>query len=274
MPKYFFLLLTTACLFAACKNDTDAGNGSEVVQHKDAAALPPEVVALQQQVNQYPDSVGKRLQLAIALDSIGQYQPALFQMNILIKNDSSNYGLWYTKAQVAEHAGDTALAVEGYARALNIYPSADAMLNLADIYAAQKNPRSLLICNRVKELGMGRSYDAAAAFIAGVYNARTGRQQLALNLFNESIQNDYTYMEAYIEKGLIYFDSGQYRQALEIFSFAARINHLYADAYYWMARCYEMMNTKDSAVYYFKQSLALDKNAPETQKALQRLGAR
>lgn len=271
MKKYIFYFILILCTVLACKNNTN--DTVATVDNQKEKVLPPEVLSLQQQVQQHPDSVGTRLKLAIALDSVEEYAIALKQMDILIKNDSNNYGLWYTKAQIDEHAQDTANAIASYTKAIIIYPSADAMLGLANIYAEQKNPRSLLICNQVRQLGLGRSYDAASAFIAGVYNARTGKKELALKLFDECIQNDYTYMEAYIEKGLVYFDSRQYRQALDVFGFATKVNHLYADAYYWMARCYEMMNTKDSAVYYFKQSLALDKESRETKEALKRLGS-
>ena len=274
MKKYLFYSILLLCTAIACKNNTDAtANGTVTDNDKKEKVLPPEVLTLQQLVAQHPDSVGARLQLAIALDSIEAYTLALKQMDILVKKDSSNYGLWYTKAQIEEDAKDTAHAIDSYAKAIAVYPSADAMLSLANIYAEQKNPRSLLICNQVRQLGMGRGYDAACAFIAGVYNARAGQKQLALNLFDQCIQSDYTYMEAYIEKGLIYFDNKQYRQALDVFSLATKVNRLYSDAYYWMARCYELMNVKDSAVYYFKQSLALDKNSPETKQALKRLGA-
>ena len=233
--------------------------------------MTPEVEALQQQVKLHPDSVGLRLKLAVELDSLNMFTPALEQMDSLVKNDSTNYGLWYTKGQVNEHAGDTAQAIKDYSNAIRIYASPDALLSLANLYAEQKNPRSLLICNQVKNMGLGRDYDASAAFIAGVFNARTNQKALAVNLFDECIRNDYTYMPAYIEKGLVYFDSKQYRQALDVFSFAATVNHLYPDAYYYMGRCYELMNSKDSAAFYFKQSLALDKESPETKAALNRV---
>ncbi len=251
----------------ACNNEEKqtAANG------KKEKALTPQVTALQQVVAQYPDSAGLRLKLAMELDSLNMFAPALVQMDSLLSKDSTNYGLWYTKGQVNEHAGDTANAIRDYVAAINIYPSPDALLSLANLYAEQKNPRSLLICNQVKNMGLGRSYDAASSFIAGVFNARTNQDSLAINLFNNCISNDYTYMPAYIEKGLVYFDNGQYQQALEVFDFAATVNRLYPDAYYYMARCYEMMHQKDSAAFYFKQSLALDKESPETVAGLKRV---
>ena len=272
MKKYFFCCILILFATIACKNNGDTTTDDILPNNKKEKILPSEIIALQQQVAQHPDSVGARLRLAIALDSIDDYAPALQQMDTLIQKDSNNYGLWFTKAQIHEHTKDTADAIASYVKAIQVYPSADAMLSLANIYAEQKNARSLLICNQVRQLRLGRSYDAACAFIAGIYNARIGQKDVAIKLFDECIANDYTYMEAYIEKGLVYFDGKQYPQALEVFSFAAKVNNLYPDAYYWMARSYEMMNTKDSAVYYFKQSLALDKNSPETMQGLKRLG--
>ena len=122
-------------------------------------------------------------------------------------------------------------------------------------------------------MGLGREYDAHCAFIAGVYNARINNGSLAIPLFDECIANDYTYMEAYIEKGMVYFDNSRYKEALTVFQFASSVNNLYADAYYYMARCYEKMNVRDSAILRFKQSLSLDKNLAEARAGLKRLGA-
>ena len=63
----------------------------------------------------------------------------------------------------------------------------------------------------------------------------------------------------------------QYDKALNIFQLASTVNNLYADAYYYQARCYEMMNKKDSAVLRFKQSLQLDPTMDEAQEHLKQL---
>ncbi len=267
MKNYFFLLLPSIIVFIACNNNDKPATGSSR-KEKD---ITPQVTALQKQVEEYPDSNGLRMKLAMELDSLNLFKPALAQMDSLLKKDSANYGIWYTRGQINEHASDTAEAEKDYATAIKIYASPDALLSLANLYAEQKNARSLLLCSRVKSMGLGRDYDASSAFVAGVYNARTGQRQLALNLFDECVSNDYTYMPAYIEKGLVYFDAKQYGQALDVFSLAANVNHLYPDAYYYMGRCYELMNKKDSAAFYFKQSLTLDKESPETKAALERV---
>jgi len=60
---------------------------------------------------------------------------------------------------------------------------------------------------------------------------------------------------------------------LEVFQMASTVNNLYADAYYYQARCYEMMNKKDSAVMFFKQSLLIDPTMNEAHQHLKELKA-
>lgn len=223
-------------------------------------------------ITQNPDSAGLRLKLVFALDSINNQKEALLQIDSLIKDDSLNYGLWFTKGQLAENAADTLLAMKSYTKAAKIYESPDALLSLANLYAETKNERAITICSRVKALGQGKEMDANCDFIIGIYYARIKNSEAALHFFDQCIAQNYTYMEAYIEKGLVYFDKQDYNNALKVFNFAAQVNSLYADAYYYQARCYEMMNKKDSAILKFQQSLGLDKNLDEAKEGLKRLG--
>ncbi|HRH60005.1 MAG TPA: tetratricopeptide repeat protein [Chitinophagaceae bacterium] len=266
--KYVSAFIVIAILWSCHSSDT------KTTTAQPEKNLQQEMIAsLKQQLNAKPDSAGLRLRLITVLDSAGLFKEALQHIDSLTSKDSSNYGLWFTKGLVAEDAGDTLLAEESYLKAINVYRSPDAMLALANLLAEQKDERCLLLAKQVKEMGLGREYDAHAAFVKGVYNARTLNKAKAIQFFNECIANNYTYMEAYIEKGLVYFDNKQFDSALNIFSFAASVNNHYADAIYYQARCYEMMNKKDSAVLKFKQSLTLDKELAEAHEALKRLGA-
>ncbi|HVX51360.1 MAG TPA: tetratricopeptide repeat protein [Chitinophagaceae bacterium] len=257
-------------LLVACHgSNTDDVKGNDMHE----TALPGPVTELYKAVRLYPDSNNLRLQLAYILDSLGMAGQAVKQMDTVVTRDSTNYKLWLNRGSIAEDAKDTLKAMESYAKALHIYESPDGLLDLANLYAETKNPRALLICARVKDMGLGREYDASAAFISGVYYARTHNKNAALTMFNDCIANNYTYMEAYIEKGLVYFDSKQYDSALTVFNFAGQVNNLYADAYYYQGRCYEMLNKKDSAIMRFKQSLSLDKTLTEAQFHLKTLGA-
>ena len=269
--KGIILFLSLFVLLIACNTSTGS-NDQNAADENVSGAYQAYIKSLTAQLQQNPDSTGLRLKLATALDSIGKYKESLQQMDSLLMRDSANFGLWFTQGKIAEDAGDTLLAMQSYDKAIRIYPSADALLSIANLYAEKKNQAALIFTKQVKDQRLGRDYDAHCAFIEGVYYARTGDQKMALQSFDECIANNYTYMEAYIEKGLVYFDNKQYREALNVFRFAATVNALDADPYYWQGRCYEMMNIKDSAILRFKQSLSLDKSSKETKEALKRLG--
>lgn len=258
--KYFAGLVFFVVLIA-CNGDED----TSVQQHQQA------VTRLEKLAEAYPDSAGIKLSLLNYYDSLGNAAKAYPLLKELIKNDSGNYGFWFRKGQLEEVLEDTAGAIASYLHAINIYPGTEAQLSLAYLYAENRNAKSILICNEILSLGMGRETDASCYFIQGVYYARTGDSGKAENLFNQTIASSYTYMEAYIEKGLLYFDKGNYKEALQIFSFASTVNNLYADAYYYMARSYEMMNMKDSATVRFQQALSLDKHLTEAEDGLKRL---
>ena len=269
-PLLAFICILSIC---SCNNSNQQNSGVNDSAATPDATLSPAIINMQQQLQQFPDSAGLRLSLALAFDSIKAYTQANAQMDTLVAKDSTNYGLWFSKAQLLEDSGDTLNAMESYAKAAAIYPSPDAILGLANLYAEQKNERCLLLCKQVKDMSLGREYDAHCAFITGVYNARTNNPTEAVYFFNQCIKDNYTYMPAYIEKGLVYFDHQQYREALNVFQFASTIDNLYADAYYYMARCYEMLQVTDSAVLRYQQALNLDKTMHEAQQGLARLHA-
>lgn len=266
MRQCLHIILLIPILIYSCKNDND-----QAIQEIDPAKIAV-VENLQERLKQTPDSAGVRMQLIHALDSIGMYKEAIAQTDSLIRRDSLNNGLWFTKGQLLESNKDTAAAIESYRRAIAIYPSVEAQLYLANLYAETKNHKSLLICQTVARMGLGRETDASCDFIAGIYNSRTGNHKQALMLFDRAINNNYTMMEAYMEKGFVYYDTKQFAEALKVFQQAVTVNNMYADAYYWQAKCYEALGNKQDAIVNYQRSLGLDKNLKEAREALKKLG--
>jgi len=260
----FAVLGTFSCKNNAKKN-TD-NNGKKEIVYTDE--LKEQMNLLQNK----PDSNGLRFKVATAMDSIGDYKAALAQMDSLILRDSANYAFVFTKGKIYQDAQDTMNAIQYYQKALTIYPAPEGMLFLANLLAEKKDPKALAIAQHVKAMHLGAADNANCDFISGVYYARINDTMNAIKSLSASLAQDYTLMPAYIEKGLVYFDHNQYPQALEVFRFASQINHLYADAYYYMARSYEMMGQKDSAVLRFKQAYSLDNSIVEAQDGLKRLG--
>lgn len=251
------------CFFSCRQNDTNQKNGN--------AKQPQLIDKLITDLGRYPDSAGLRMQLINSYDSLKMYKQAILQTDSLIKRDSLNNQLWFIKGRLQEDNKDTAAAIDSYTKAANIYPSAELQLHLANLFAETKNPKALLVCENVLKLGMGRETDADCHFIAGIFYARTGAAKKALQLFDRAINDNYTLMEAYMEKGFIYYESKNYRDALKIFETAITVNNTYADAYYWRAKCHEALGNKSEAVLDYQRSLGLDKQLKEASEAINRL---
>jgi tetratricopeptide (TPR) repeat protein len=261
----FWLLIFTACRNEPKNTTPDVLKKSE---------MPENVQQLFNQLDRHPDSMGLRLRLIDALDSLGAYKQAMSQMDSLIIKDSLNYGLWYRKAQLQENTHDTSGALKSYRYAIRIYPTADAMLAAANLLAEKKDSLALALCKQVAAFRMGREYAAHCYFITGVYYARTGNRQRAIDAFNQCIMNDLNYMEAYMEKGFIYYDDKKTTEALKVFQTVVTVKNIYPDGYYWIAKCYEALNNKTEAIANYQKSLTLDPALKEADEALKRLGAK
>jgi len=233
--------------------------------------LPKAIVELSNSVKKFPDSLGLRFKLADALDSAGAYTESLVQIDSLIKKDAVNFGLWFKKALVLTHNKDTSNAIDAYLNAIKIYPSPDALLAAANLYAEKKDPKALSLCTQVADLKLGRAYLAHCQFITGIYYARIGKTTDALQFFNQCIANNYSYMEAYMEKGFIYFDQHKTKEALMVFQTVITLKNNYADGYYWMAKCYELLANKAAAIDYYQKALTLDNSIIEAADAITRL---
>jgi tetratricopeptide (TPR) repeat protein len=253
-------------LLLACNNQP-----KEIKNTKQESLLPDEIARLDKLAKQYPDSVGLHMRLVNALDSLGNYSSALEELNTLIKKDSSNFGLWFKKAQLSEQIKDTSTAIKSYSRAANIYASPDAMLALANLFAETKNTKALELCKKVSDLRMGRSYQSNCDFIAGIFYARTGNSEKAITLFKNCISNNYTYMEAYMEIGFIYYDKKQFAEALKIFETAIAVKNNYPDGYYWIGKTQEANKNSIAAIENYEKALSLDPKLLEAEQAINRL---
>lgn len=268
MKRWSVVLLTL--LAAACHTEPK----NKVPDTLRPDEMPAPVQQLFKQLEQNRDSIGLRLQLVNALDSLGAYQQALGQMDSLIRKDSLNYGLWYRKALLQESTKDTSGALRSYRYAVRIYPSPDAMLAAANLLAEKKDSTALLLCKQVADLRLGREYTAHCHFITGVFLARTGNKQKAMDAFNYCLSNDLNYTEAYMEKGFLFYDAKKYNEALQVFQTLVTVKNTYADGYYWLAKSYEALQNKAEAIANYQKAQLLDPALKEASEALKRLGAK
>ncbi|OYY21949.1 MAG: hypothetical protein B7Y15_13675 [Bacteroidetes bacterium 24-39-8] len=260
-----FCLIVGLLLVFACKNKEQKADSLKNEQFSQ------EVEQLLDNVIKHPDSIGLRVQLVDALDSMGKFQLAMVQMDSLIKKDSGNFGLWFKLGSLKERSGDTLAAIGAYGIAAKIYPTPDVLLTLGNLFAETKDSRVFNTVKQVAQMRLGRTYQSHCDFIIGVYYARTGNSSSAISQFNACINNNYGYLEAYMEKGFLFYDAKKYPEANQVFQTVVTIKNNYADGYYWLGKTAEALQQKQEAINQYERSLALDPNLKEAGSAISRL---
>ena len=262
----FSLFIIILFLAASCKNNQDTVNNNNKTD-----STVHIINGMKDAINKYPDSLPLKAQLIDLLDSMKKYDDAIMHIDCLINKDRFNNNLWLRKGQLLREKGDTIKAIDAFNHSVSIYPSPDVLLELANLYAEKKNPKTLEICENLKKMALGQTNDSYASFFQGVYYARTHNKEKALQYFDLAINDNYTFADPYLEKGYLYFDAKQYKEALLIFTKLSIINNTNANAYYWIAKTEEGMNNKEEALINYQKAYGLDKSIVEAKAAMDRL---
>ena len=104
-----------------------------------------------------------------------------------------------------------------------------------------------------------------------MYYSNVNDKAKALENFNKAIRYDYTFLDAYMDKGRILYDQKKYNDAASVFQLALKVSATYADAYYWLGKCQEKMGKKEEARLNYQRAYGLDKSLTEAKEAAENL---
>lgn len=264
-PSCFLLLITIS--FISCKEKDKVDRESS----KSTVSIPANLQSLMEEANATNNNIELRLQLAEKLDSAKLYGFAVAQMDSLLVGDSLNSAYWLKRGQYLRRGEDTAKAIKSFEYAAKIYAGDVQLIELANLYAETKNPKTLTICNiLVKNFPNGK-YNDQACFFEGLYYSKLNEPEKAIALYDKCLQSNFHFLDAYIEKGYLLFNQKKYNEALPVFTKLNEVSVTNADGYYWQAKCYEALNKKTEAIKFYEQALTLDATIVEAKEALERL---
>jgi len=218
----------------------------------------------------FPSNAGFAAMLGDIYQQSGQTIEALQVYDTILRADSLNFEAWYEQGLLLEKANDTAGAIKALARAYALQPINTYALELAHIYAEQKNPAALPICDEVLRKDSANEL-LDPLFIKGIYYSNTAQYKKAIVQFDSCIRRDWKFTDAYLEKGIALYRQKNYEEALKIFMMTVNVSNTYPDGYFWIGRCYEATGRKDQAVLYYQRALALDKDFTEAAEGIRRL---
>jgi tetratricopeptide (TPR) repeat protein len=203
-----------------------------------------------------------------------QVNKAIAQIDLLLKKQPNSPAYLFMKADALERKADTTGAIEYYGKAVTAAGSfADAELRLANLYAETGNPLTLKLCDVMLKQTTAVKMRSDVLMIKGIYYTKIKDSKNAFRIYDQVIREDYSYLDAYIEKGLVYYDQGKFAEAHKLFEKSTDVSNAFADGYFWMAKAEEKMNKTKEAIDNYKRSLALDQSIEEARDALKRLGA-
>ncbi len=256
--------------FSACNN-----NGST---KKDAAADTSagnqQIKELETKLTKEPQADSLREGLVQQFVLTNQYDKALEQVEVLLKKNPTSPAYLFMKADALEKKGDTTGAVSFFEQSITAAGIfTEAQLRLASLYAETGNKNALAICEVMLKDPTAVRLRSDILFVKAVYYNKIKDTKNAIRIYDQIIKEDYTYLEAYVEKGLVYYDMANFVEAHKQFERSTSVSNKFADGYFWMAKAEEKLNRNQEAIDNYKRSLALDQSITEAKDALKRLGA-
>jgi tetratricopeptide (TPR) repeat protein len=225
---------------------------------------------LKECIASWPGNADLHRRLTEIYAQTGQTKKAIEQYDEWAQQDSLNFEVWYEKGILLTRLKDTAAAIKALEHSYKLQPINYNGLALASLYQATSNPKVITICDDlIRKDTTGIINDVL--YLKGSYYSDTKQYRKAMDLFNECIRRDWKFADAYIEKGIILYEQKQYDSALNVFTMAATVANTNPDAWYWMARCYEIKGKKDLALLNYQRAVAIDKSFEEAREGIRRV---
>jgi tetratricopeptide (TPR) repeat protein len=226
---------------------------------------------LEEAIKKLPNSIFIQIQLAQGYKAKGQLERSLELCNQVIEKYPNNIDALLLKADILKTRGQNGEAMTTLETAYRLAPGdVELVHTLAFDYAEAKNPKAVSLSDSLIKADTQKSH-AEPYYFKGVYYSNTGNYEEAIKQFDKAIQTNYNFINAYINKGIAYYDQKKYKQAFEVFTLAAKVFPDEADPYYWLGKTQEATGNKDEARLNYQRAYGLDKSFTEAKEAADRL---
>jgi len=226
---------------------------------------------LQDALKMLPQSIPLHLNLIQAYADDQKIGQALVICDKVLQQHPDQIAVLMMKSDLLEQENDTSASILTLEQAYHFAPfNEDLCYNLAFKFAQSKNPKVLTLCDSLLKHDTIEK-KAEPWYFIGIYYSNIKAKAKALESFNNAIQNDYSFLDAYMDKGQILYDEKKYAEAINAFQLALKVSAAYADAYYWLGKCQEAVGKKEDARLNYQRAYGLDKSLTEAKEAAERL---
>lgn len=229
------------------------------------------ITFLNETLTALPKSILLRISLARIYEAQHKIEDALSLCDQIIQIDSLQLDALMLKADLLDQQNNTAESIATLEKAYSINPDIEELdYKLAYKYASTKNPKTIVFCDVLLKKDSLNEH-AEPLYFKGFYYENIGDKNKALDFFNQAIVRDYTFLDAYMNKGKILYNLKKYNDAIKVYRLALNIQSTYADAYFWLGKCQEALGQKEDAKLNYERAYGLDKTLTEAKDAAGRI---
>lgn len=186
-----------------------------------------------------------------------QEELAIEAYNNALKIDPEYSSAFYNMGISYEDLGNLEKAILNYDKAIDLNPDRSSFyFNRAIIREKQQDPAAAILdYSKIVELGKA---DAGVYFSIGFNHLNLGQKELALRAFNNSIDRDSTFYDAYFNRALLFLENLEFEKGLsdlETFTSKHQNDPL---AYFYMGKAYYEIARNYEALESFKKSIEYD----------------
>lgn len=243
--------------------------GSIYFDHKDIAGA---LQWIKKAIQKDPKDVKAHLKICKVLLFSEKYEEAVAEANLVMRTDPYNPEPYFLKGMIYKLRKDTAHAIGNFESAVQVSPDyKDAIIQLALIYSARKNPLALKYLDNAARVD---STDVFPIFARAVYMQDNNQTQQAKDLYKQCIIKNTHFIDAYFNLGYIYMQEDSVEKAYRQYDIVTKIDQMNPTAYYDRGVCNESMNKTEEAIKDYQQAIMLDSAYQKPKMALKRLRAK
>lgn len=229
------------------------------------------IAFLQEALQKLPGSIGLHILLAKGFESKNELEKALAICNDILKEYPGEIDALILKSELLKKQNKNAEALAVLEKAYSYAPNdVDLVQQLAFEYADSKNPKALTLSDSLIKADVEKRH-AEPYYFKGLYYENTGNYKDAINYFDEAIQHDFNFLDAYMDKGQTYYDQKKFADALKTFQLSTTVFPSEAVPYYWLAKTQQAMGNKNEARLNYQRAYGLDKTLTEAKDSADRL---
>ncbi len=264
LKNYFFLLfLITAFGCNSQKNETTAEVSTDTKNTNTENNL-------KQSILKYPDSTLLVENLAQYYQEQGNYESAINTIAQKAETDNQNHRWYNMMGWLYYEMDDTTKAITNYEKAIDLYPDPQYVISLGALYAGRGNPQALAMADALL-MADKANVTKEGNFIKGLYYDAIGDKKQAISYYDKCLAESYSFVNAYLQKGLALIDLNKMPEALEAFNKGIAVQNNFPEAYFYKGYVLEQMKKPEEAKDAYAKALLYDSQYTEATNALNRL---